>query len=159
MCNLYLMFYTDMDNKDFFTCAGEYQQRNDMSDVADKKLFELNQEINTISQNKDTKEPKSIETSPSTTKPLSGAPFQFIKDNIGDICGTTFDAFGHIVILHRGNHRWDANTFSMGNTYAGDRNSPISVDTVITLNATGHHISSWGKDLFFLPHMITVSKR
>ena len=151
------MFYTDMDNKDFFTCAGKFEQRNEMSDVADKKLFELN----TLSQNRDSsadKEPKSLEVSPSTAKALAGAPFQFNKDNIGDICGTTFDAFGHIVILHRGNHRWDANTFSMGNTYAGDRNSPISVDTVITLNATGHHISSWGKDLFFLPHMITVSR-
>ena len=90
-------------------------------------------------------------------KPLSGAQFQFNQANIGDICGTTFDAFGNIVILHRGNHKWDQSTFGlMGDTYKKDKNSPITADTVVTVNATGHVVSSWGKDFFFLPHMITV---
>ena len=88
---------------------------------------------------------------------MSGAQFQFNKANIGDICGTTFDAFGNIVILHRGNHKWDQSTFGlMGDTYKKDKNSPITADTVVTVNATGHVVSSWGKDFFFLPHMITV---
>ena len=115
-------------------------------------------------------------------KSLSGAEFQFNKANIGDICGTTFDAYGNIVILHRGNHKWDQSTFGLmgkyfddynfffniiekkiffgifsGDTYKGDKNSPITADTVVTVNATGHVVSSWGKDFFFLPHMITVS--
>ena len=90
-------------------------------------------------------------------KPLSGAQFQFNQANIGDICGTTFDAFGNIVVLHRGNHKWDQSTFGlMGDTYKKDKNSPITADTVVTVNATGHVVSSWGKDFFFLPHMITV---
>ena len=42
------------------------------------------------------------------------------------------------------------------NTYAMERDKPIAFDTVVTVNSTGHTINSWGKDLFFLPHMITV---
>ncbi len=37
-----------------------------------------------------------------------------------------------------------------------ERDLPIAFDTVVTVNSTGHTINSWGKDLFFLPHMITV---
>merc|ERR1711962_406757 len=157
MCNLYLMFYTEADNADFFTCPGGQRSRNELSDVADKKIAELDNSIQ-ISNSVQAKEPKSLSV---PAKPLIGAPFQFDKKSIGDICGTTFDAFGNVVILHRGNHRWDANTFSLmggGDTYAQDKNSPITNDTVVTVNSTGHIISSWGKDFFFLPHMITIDK-
>merc|ERR1719450_1441350 len=33
------------------------------------------------------------------------------------------------------------------------------MDTVLTVNASGHTINSWGKNMFFLPHMITVDKK
>lgn len=36
---------------------------------------------------------------------------------------------------------------------------PIPQDTVLTVNASGHTINSWGAGLFFLPHMITVDKQ
>ena len=42
--------------------------------------------------------------------------------------------------------------------FVEDKNSPITTDTVVTVNSTGHIISSWGKDFFFLPHMITIDK-
>lgn len=162
MCNLYLMFYTEADNADFFTCAGSQQTRNAYSDIADKKLMELDRETSQKTS-EGVKKPKSFDAVPPShstpAKPLSGAQFQFNQANIGDICGTTFDAFGNIVILHRGNHKWDQSTFGlMGDTYKKDKNSPITADTVVTVNATGHVVSSWGKDFFFLPHMITIDK-
>ena len=40
-----------------------------------------------------------------------------------------------------------------------DKNVPIPLDTVLTVNQTGHTINSWGKGLFFLPHMITVDSQ
>ena len=46
--------------------------------------------------------------------------------------------------------------FFSDNTYGGDKDVPIPFDTVLTINSTGHTINSWGKDLFFLPHMVTV---
>ena len=45
------------------------------------------------------------------------------------------------------------------NTYGMDKNVPIPMDTVLTVNQTGHTINSWGKGLFFLPHMITVDSQ
>ena len=45
------------------------------------------------------------------------------------------------------------------NTYGLDKSVPIPVDTVFTVNQTGHTINAWGKDMFFLPHMITVDSQ
>ena len=48
------------------------------------------------------------------------------------------------------------NIYHMKDQYTQDRNEPISENTVITINSTGHVISQWGSDFFFLPHMITI---
>ena len=74
----------------------------------------------------------------------------------GDICGIAYDIFGNIVLLNRGDKHWDASTFNWQNQYKKDKNEPIEQDTVVTINATGHVISSWGRDFFFLPHMVTI---
>ena len=49
--------------------------------------------------------------------------------------------------------------FFRDNTYGLDKDKPIPMDTILTVNATGHTINSWGKNMFFLPHMITVDKK
>ena len=46
-----------------------------------------------------------------------------------------------------------------GNTYNGDRSKPIPVNTVLTLNSSGHVIHGWGANFFHLPHMLTVDKK
>ena len=46
-----------------------------------------------------------------------------------------------------------------GNKYNGDRSKPIPVNTVLTLNSTGHIIHGWGANFFHLPHMLTVDKK
>ena len=51
------------------------------------------------------------------------------------------------------------NTIVRDNTYGMDKNVPIPLDTVFTVNTTGHIINSWGKNIFFLPHMITVDSK
>ena len=48
---------------------------------------------------------------------------------------------------------------SRNNEYAGDRKAPISSNTILTLNTTGHVINAWGAMMFFMPHMITVDKQ
>ena len=55
--------------------------------------------------------------------------------------------------------RLTVNTIVRDNTYGMDRNVPIPLDTVFTVNTTGHIINSWGKNIFFLPHMITVDSK
>ena len=63
MCNLYLMFYTEDEHADFFTCAGSQQTRNAYSDIADKKLTELDREAS-FQKSSGVKEPKSFDAVP-----------------------------------------------------------------------------------------------
>ena len=150
MCNLYLMYYNEADNSDFYTCGRNEDHK--LSNIADQKMEELERMPKTIQV--DDKTSKSIDFQ-GTMKPMKGQLFDF-KANVGDICGITYDVYGNFVVLNRGNHKWDGSTFSWKNIYQGDKESPITTDTVVTINSTGHVISSWGKDFFFLPHMITV---
>ncbi len=43
--------------------------------------------------------------------------------------------------------------------YAGDRDTPIPVNTILTLNSSGYIINEWGSGKFHLPHMLTVDKK
>ena len=70
MCNLYLMFYTEADNADFFTCAGSLQTRNAYSDIADKKLMELDRETSQKSS-EGVKKPKSFDAVPPSHRSVS----------------------------------------------------------------------------------------
>ena len=45
------------------------------------------------------------------------------------------------------------------NEYAGDKMKPIPVNTILTLDSEGKIINEWGKNMFFLPHMLTVDKQ
>lgn len=141
MCNLYLMYYSLNDQHDFFDCSRMDDHK--LTRVADQLMLE--------------KEPKSLPILTSPTQALNGYKFNFDNaDQVGDICGLTYDVYGNIVILTRGNHRWGPTTFNWNNEYQGNQNEPINVATVYTLNSTGHVLSSWGQDKFFLPHMITI---
>ena len=70
MCNLYLMFYTEADNADFFTCAGSQQTRNAYSDIADKKLMELDRETSQKTS-EGVKKPKSFDAVPPSHRSVS----------------------------------------------------------------------------------------
>ena len=57
-----------LKNTDFFTCPGGQRSRNELSDVADKKIAELDNSIQ-ISNSVQAKEPKSLSV---PAKPLIG---------------------------------------------------------------------------------------
>ena len=64
------MFYTEADNADFFTCAGSLQTRNAYSDIADKKLMELDRETSQKSS-EGVKKPKSFDAVPPSHRSVS----------------------------------------------------------------------------------------
>ena len=54
----------------------------------------------------------------------------------------------------------DLFVFRRNNEYAMDRTKPIAEDTILTLDKdTGAVIHAFGKDMFFLPHMLTVDAK
>jgi len=78
---------------------------------------------------------------------------------MGQISGVAVDIEGNPVILHRGSHTWDEETFNDSNIYQHIEKGPISVDTVLTLDKkTGKIIKSWGKNKFYLPHGLTIDQ-
>ena len=91
--------------------------------------------------------------------PVVDWPPQATKDKLGSVCGVSIDAYGNPVIFHRGERVWNSNTFHFNNVYAGDKNEPISMNTVLTLNSSGHVVNEWGAGKFFMPHMITVDRQ
>jgi len=86
-------------------------------------------------------------------------PVKETADRLGQVSGVSIDIYGNPVVFHRGDRMWNGATFKNDNTYGGDRNNPIQADTVLTLDGSGKVIHSWGSQLFFMPHMVTVDSK
>lgn len=75
----------------------------------------------------------------------------------GNIAGVDVDKNNNVIIFHRGSHRWNATTFDANDVYHPSKDSPIPEETVITINPNEKTIiRAWGKDLFFLPHGLSL---
>ncbi|GAB1605212.1 peptidyl-alpha-hydroxyglycine alpha-amidating lyase 2-like [Argonauta hians] len=62
---------------------------------------------------------------------------------------------GDVVLFHRGTRQWGARSFDRLNNFRG--HGAIKQNTIVTLsNSTGTKVSSFGANLFYLPHGITV---
>ena len=76
---------------------------------------------------------------------------------LGQITGIAINLRGNLVIFHRGSHRWDARSFDGNNRYSLASEGSIQEDTVIEFNTDSFiQLSSWGSNLFFLPHGLTI---
>ncbi|XP_014247154.1 peptidyl-alpha-hydroxyglycine alpha-amidating lyase 2-like [Cimex lectularius] len=83
-----------------------------------------------------------------------------LESTVGQISGVSVNSKGQPVIFHRGPRKWDETTFNSSHYYQKINEGPISVDTIVTLDpANGDIIKSWGKNLFFLPHGLTIDHK
>lgn len=79
------------------------------------------------------------------------------KKLFGNIAGVDVDKENNVIIFHRGSHRWDDSTFDENDNYLPRHNSPITEETVITINPKEKKIiSAWGRNLFFMPHGLSL---
>ncbi|RLU25558.1 hypothetical protein DMN91_001714 [Ooceraea biroi] len=69
----------------------------------------------------------------------------------------SMDPNGNIAIFHRGDRIWGPDTFDNGNRF-DPNNGPIAQNTIILLDKSGRTISEWGKDMFYLPHGLTIDQ-
>lgn len=61
------------------------------------------------------------------------------------------------MVFHRGDHVWDGNTFDINNVYRLRARGPITENTIVAYDRnTGLVAYEWGKDLFYMPHGLTV---
>jgi len=96
---------------------------------------------------------------PSHLSAVPDWPVKETADRLGQVSGVSIDIYNNPVVFHRGDKMWNGATFKGDNTYGGDRNDPIKTDTILTLDASGKVIHSWGSGLFFMPHMVTVDSK
>ncbi|KAM0725696.1 Peptidyl-alpha-hydroxyglycine alpha-amidating lyase 1 [Formica fusca] len=76
---------------------------------------------------------------------------------LNQISAVSMDPYGNIAIFHRGDRIWGADTFDNGNRF-NPNNGPIAQNTIILLNKSGKVISKFGKDMFYLPHGLTIDQ-
>ncbi|XP_005182185.1 peptidyl-alpha-hydroxyglycine alpha-amidating lyase 1 [Musca domestica] len=76
---------------------------------------------------------------------------------LGSVTAVSFDKDGHIVLFHRCDRIWDQNTFTLGNVFRQRNKGPIRDSTVLALDReTGNLAYDWGKNLFYMPHGLTI---
>uniref|UniRef100_A0A8C4RYM1 Peptidylglycine alpha-amidating monooxygenase n=1 Tax=Erpetoichthys calabaricus TaxID=27687 RepID=A0A8C4RYM1_ERPCA len=110
-----------------------------------------------------------------TAKPLDGSNAAYLQKpgyhliemtdwpesdfNLGQVSGLALDSNNNLVIFHRGDHKWGANTFSNEHMYQQKHLGPIQQDTILLVDPVkGSLLHSTGKNLFFMPHGITTDK-
>lgn len=73
----------------------------------------------------------------------------------GQISAVSIDPKGNIVIFHRGSRIWGISTFNNENRF-DPRNGPVKENTIVVLDKTGRKLFQWGRNMFYLPHGLTV---
>ncbi|XP_047531328.1 peptidyl-alpha-hydroxyglycine alpha-amidating lyase 1-like isoform X1 [Vanessa atalanta] len=78
---------------------------------------------------------------------------------MGQVSGVALDTSGLLLVFHRATNSWDLNTFTDRNVYQGIGDPPIAEPTILVFNETGDLLDSWGQNLFYIPHGITVDNK
>ncbi|XP_036867802.1 peptidyl-glycine alpha-amidating monooxygenase isoform X5 [Manis javanica] len=77
----------------------------------------------------------------------------------GQVSGVALDPKNNLVIFHRGDHVWDGDSFDSKFVYQQRGLGPIEEDTILVIDPNHAAIlQSSGKNLFYLPHGLSVDK-
>lgn len=69
----------------------------------------------------------------------------------------SFDNANNVLVFHRANHVWDSNTFDQNNVYRPRDLGPVAENAIVAFDRnTGAVAYEWGKDLFYMPHGLTI---
>ncbi|XP_039635335.1 peptidyl-glycine alpha-amidating monooxygenase isoform X3 [Perca fluviatilis] len=79
---------------------------------------------------------------------------------LGQVSGLTLDSDSNLVIFHRGDHHWGADSFNSQARYQQRSLGPIQQSTILVVDpAKGNILKASGRDMFYLPHGITTDKK
>ncbi|KAH0539325.1 peptidyl-alpha-hydroxyglycine alpha-amidating lyase 2-like [Cotesia glomerata] len=91
--------------------------------------------------------------------PVENSIWRTPKD-LGQITGVGVDPAGNPVIFHRADRTWDYRSFDDTFKFREIFRGPINQDTVLTLNPQNGAVeSSWGSNMFYLPHGLHIDAR
>ncbi|XP_034288600.1 peptidyl-glycine alpha-amidating monooxygenase isoform X3 [Pantherophis guttatus] len=76
---------------------------------------------------------------------------------LGQVSGLALDPNNNLVIFHRGDHVWDANSFNSSYVYQQKGLGPIKENTILVVEASSSTIlRSTGRNMFYLPHGLSI---
>lgn len=76
---------------------------------------------------------------------------------LGIVSAVCFDEPDMVVVFHRADHVWLANTYDQNNVYRPRDLGPIAENTIVAFDRnTGAVAYEWGKNLFYMPHGLTI---
>merc|ERR1712083_268146 len=77
--------------------------------------------------------------------------------SLGQVSAVDVNRNDDPVVFHRGPVVWNGKSFDSKNKLVAWTEKPIQVDTILTLDANkGKVISSFGKDIFYMPHGLDI---
>uniref|UniRef100_UPI0037E9034D peptidyl-glycine alpha-amidating monooxygenase B isoform X2 n=1 Tax=Semicossyphus pulcher TaxID=241346 RepID=UPI0037E9034D len=78
---------------------------------------------------------------------------------LGQVSGLALDSDSNLVIFHRGDHTWGADSFNSHAQYQQRSLGPIQQSTILVVDpAKGSILKASGRNMFYLPHGITTDK-
>uniref|UniRef100_A0A3Q1EPX4 Peptidylglycine alpha-amidating monooxygenase n=2 Tax=Acanthochromis polyacanthus TaxID=80966 RepID=A0A3Q1EPX4_9TELE len=78
---------------------------------------------------------------------------------LGQVSGLALDSDSNLVIFHRGDHQWGADSFNSLARYQQRSLGPIQQSTILVVEpAKGNILKASGRNMFYLPHGITTDK-
>uniref|UniRef100_A0A3Q4BBV5 Copper type II ascorbate-dependent monooxygenase C-terminal domain-containing protein n=1 Tax=Mola mola TaxID=94237 RepID=A0A3Q4BBV5_MOLML len=78
---------------------------------------------------------------------------------LGQVSGLALDSDSNLVIFHRGDHHWGADSFDSQARYQQRFLGPIQQSTVLVVDpAKGNVLKASGRNMFYLPHGITTDR-
>ncbi|KAM8778332.1 peptidyl-glycine alpha-amidating monooxygenase isoform 5-T8 [Rhynchonycteris naso] len=171
MCNLYIMYYMEaMHAVSFMTCT-----QNVAPDMFRNIPPEANIPIPVKSdmvmmhghhketENKDKtsllQQPKQEEVLEQDFHVEEALDWPGVYLLPGQVSGVALDPKNNLVIFHRGDHVWDENSFDSMFVYQQRGLGPIEEDTILVIDPNNAAvIQSSGKNLFYLPHGLSIDK-
>ncbi|KAM6473185.1 peptidyl-glycine alpha-amidating monooxygenase isoform 5-T8 [Liasis olivaceus] len=172
MCNFYIMYYmeakyavssmtcTQNINPEMFKSIPQEANipipvKPDMTMIAHGHNEEIkNEDTGTIIQQPKREEEEVLDQGLNIEEV---ADWPGINLRLGQVSGLALDPNNNLVIFHRGNHVWDANSFNSSYVYQQKGLGPIKESTILVLEASSSAIlHSTGKNMFYLPHGLSI---
>ncbi|XP_007437700.2 peptidyl-glycine alpha-amidating monooxygenase isoform X2 [Python bivittatus] len=172
MCNFYIMYYmeakyavssmtcTQNINPEMFKSIPQEANipipvKPDMTMIAHGHNEEIkNEDTGTIIQQPKREEEEVLDQGLNIEEV---ADWPGINLRLGQVSGLALDPNNNLVIFHRGNHVWDANSFNSSYVYQQKGLGPIKESTILVLEASSSAIlHSTGRNMFYLPHGLSI---
>ncbi|XP_069370278.1 peptidyl-glycine alpha-amidating monooxygenase isoform X1 [Paralichthys olivaceus] len=78
---------------------------------------------------------------------------------LGQVSGLALDSDSNLVIFHRGDHHWGADSFNSQARYQHRSLGPIQQSTILVVDPVkGNILKASGRNMFYMPHGITTDK-